>query len=52
MTPLVIDAGAIVTTALATVSAGIEGVAAPALAVAAGLVALTFGWRFVKKLVH
>lgn len=45
------DAGALVTTAITTLSTGLTAVAAPALAVGASVLALTVGWKFAKKFV-
>lgn len=43
------DPVAVLTTAITTLGDTIEGVAAPALVLGGGVVALTFGWRLVKK---
>lgn len=45
------DAGALITTAVATLSDTLGDVAVPALGVGASVLALTFGWRFVKRFV-
>lgn len=47
--PTVFDPVAIVQTGIDSVSTSLTGVAGPALAVGAGVMALGFGWKLVKK---
>lgn len=45
------DPSALITTAVGTLTTTLSGVAAPALGVGASVLALTFGWKFVKRFV-
>lgn len=47
-----VDPGAILTPVIDSVSTGVSAVAGPALLVAGGLLALTVGWKYVKKFVR
>lgn len=51
MVPLVLDPTAIISTAIDTLSTTLSGVAGPALVVGGGVLALTFGWKLVKKFI-
>lgn len=51
MTPLAFDPTTIVSSAIDTLSGTLSGVAGPALALGAGVLALGFGWRLVKRFI-
>jgi hypothetical protein len=51
MVALELDPTAIVTGAIDTLSTTLSGVAGPALVVGGSVLALTFGWRLVKKFI-
>jgi hypothetical protein len=44
-----LDPTTLITPALDSVSSGLSGVAGPALLVGAGILAVTVGWKFVRK---
>lgn len=45
------DPVAPITTGIATLGTSLEGVAGPAIGVGAGVVALFFGWKLVKRFI-
>lgn len=51
MTPTGFDPTGIVSDAITTLSGTLSGVAGPALALGAGVLALGFGWRLVKRFI-
>lgn len=51
MEPTAMDPVALITTAVGELSATLGGVAGPALGVGAAVLALTFGWGFIKRFI-